>query len=289
MVPYLKAWNATALPYHFMLLIFIEALCYMGWCDYNNALGFKIPEVHSGKLAHIMPITDCSKRRSRAYVMSFTLTSLFKIPHIRIAIIRYLLGTTTKPGHMPHWCLSFHTWLRCWAQFISQLDDKAGGHGSDESHHYLLMRNGLIALQNTATTLMQASVDQEAAWLPVALFIMGRLYRMCTTLNPTVLAEPVSTMEERVAATRASAVTPKRPHSTPTGPRHGSGSSFTKKPRGNPPGQQRPGGGGKASGPRDGCPYHNFTKQHSLFECNVYKELSRSQNPSSGTSSNQQG
>jgi len=49
MVPYMKSWNATALPYHFLLIIFIEALVHMGWCDYNPGLGFKIPESHSGE------------------------------------------------------------------------------------------------------------------------------------------------------------------------------------------------------------------------------------------------
>lgn len=51
MVGYNKAWNASALPFHFLLLIFIEALVHMGWCDYNTALGFKIPESHTGELS----------------------------------------------------------------------------------------------------------------------------------------------------------------------------------------------------------------------------------------------
>jgi hypothetical protein len=195
---------------------------------------------------------------------------------------------------MPHWCVSFTTWLRCRAQFITQLDDKAGGYGPDDSHQYLAMRNGLIALQNTVTTFMQSAHDQEASWLQVAHIIMGRIHRLCTSLNPAVLAEPTTLMEERVAATRATAVTPKRaaPATTST-PR--SGQLGPKKPKGNPPGNRQQqsnraasGGGGGQSGSREGCPYHNFTTGHTLFQCKVYKELSQS-HPSTSAASTSQG
>jgi hypothetical protein len=49
MMPYVKAWNASNLVYHFLLLIFVEALVHMGWCEYNTALGFKIPDSHAGE------------------------------------------------------------------------------------------------------------------------------------------------------------------------------------------------------------------------------------------------
>lgn len=183
---------------------------------------------------------------------------------------------------MPHWCLSFTIWLRCWAQFITQLDDQAGCHGPDDSTHYVAMRNGLIALQNIATTMMQATPDQDAAWLNVAHLIMGRLHRLCTTLTPSILAEPTTLMEERIASNRAASVTPKRPAPSPGGPSR-DGPPQPKKPRGNPNTQQRqaPGGGGRAGKPRDGCPYHNYTTQHSIFECNTFKALSTNK-PASG-------
>ena len=59
MLPYMKAWNNTALPYHFLMVIFIEALVHMGWCDYNPGLGFKI-ESHSGEslCLHLLPMAS---------------------------------------------------------------------------------------------------------------------------------------------------------------------------------------------------------------------------------------
>ena len=147
-------------------------------------------------------------------------------------------------------------------------------------------------LQNMATTLMHASSDQDAQWLLVAHLIMARLHRLCVSTKPAVLREPLSIMEEREASNRAAAVTVQRPASQPMQrpPRAGNPPNKKARQTSSTTGQQRNGGGGgrpsNGSGPRDGCPYHNFTKQHTLFECDVFKELSRSQ---SSTSSANQG
>jgi len=187
---------------------------------------------------------------------------------------------------MPHWCLSFTTWLRCWAQFITQLDDKAGGYGVDENEHYLAMRNGLIALQNIATALMQASPDQDATWLMVAHLIIGRLHRLCISTNPSVLRESTTMMEEREAANRAAAVTVHRLQTQSVARAPRSGPHPNKKARPTPSGQQKM-GGSRPSGPRDGCPYHGNTKSHSIFDCHIFKELSRSQHTQSSSSAQQ--
>ena len=195
---------------------------------------------------------------------------------------------------MPHWCLSFTIWLRCWAQFITQLDDKAGGYGADENPHYLAMRNGLIGLQNMATTLMQASSDQDAQLLLVAHLIMARLHRLCVSSNPAVLREPLSMMEEREASNRAAAVTVQRPSAQPGQhpPRGGNQPNKKARQTSSTTGQHRNGNGGgrpaTTAGPREGCPYHGFTKQHTLFQCNIFKELSpRSQSSASSATANQ--
>ena len=35
--------TTSAEPFHFLLLIFVEALHHMGWCDYNPFMGFAVP------------------------------------------------------------------------------------------------------------------------------------------------------------------------------------------------------------------------------------------------------
>ena len=49
LMPYMQALKATAMPYHFLFVIFVEALIQMGWSEFNSTLGFKIPEVQSGE------------------------------------------------------------------------------------------------------------------------------------------------------------------------------------------------------------------------------------------------
>ena len=48
MAQYKKAGEAIHLPFHFLLMIFVEALVTMGWCAYNPSLAFKVPEGSSG-------------------------------------------------------------------------------------------------------------------------------------------------------------------------------------------------------------------------------------------------
>ena len=48
MAQYKRAMEAVYLPFHFLIMIFVDALVHMGWSPYNPALGFKIPEVSSG-------------------------------------------------------------------------------------------------------------------------------------------------------------------------------------------------------------------------------------------------
>jgi hypothetical protein len=188
---------------------------------------------------------------------------------------------------MPHWCLSFTTWLRCWAQFITRLDEKAGGYGPDDSHHYMAMRNGLIALQNTVTTLIQSSPDPDGFWLTVAHLTVERLHRVCCSLNPAILGEPTTLMEERVAGTRAAAVTPKRPQPSGTSATR-VGPNPNKKAR--PTIAAQPQRQQKKEGLKEGCPYRGFTQHHSLFECKVYKsELAKSNQSSSGAAGDQKG
>ena len=45
---YRKAMDATHLAFHCLIMIIVDALVHMGWCDYNSMLGFKIPEVSTG-------------------------------------------------------------------------------------------------------------------------------------------------------------------------------------------------------------------------------------------------
>lgn len=45
---YRSVADTTHLPFHFLLLIFVEALHHMGWCEFNPFVGFALPVSASG-------------------------------------------------------------------------------------------------------------------------------------------------------------------------------------------------------------------------------------------------
>lgn len=183
-------------------------------------------------------------------------------------------GSTTKQGYMPHWLFSYPTWLRCWAQFLQQIDLHGAGSDQDKA---AAMRDAMMSLQNMVTILMMSAPESPTQWLTVAHLIMSRVYRFCTTLRPEVLGEPLGTMEERDAGNRATAVAPRaNASSTPSQPRAApsrppSNQKRQRVARGGPPGG---GGQAQAAGPPNAaCPYHKGSK-HTIWQCDRFKALS---------------
>lgn len=107
-------------------------------------------------------------------------------------------GAATKPGMMPHWLLSYPTWVQCWGQFLSILEKRGGDS---------LLREAMMQLQRYVTSMIHnAEFEADLAWSVAAHFVLDRVHRFLTSLDPQTLSSPPTMFEEREAAGRARSV-----------------------------------------------------------------------------------
>ena len=164
---YMTAMRAVEQPCHQLIMIWIDSLHHMGWCQYNTTMGYRIPDSPS--------------------------------------------GAATKAGTMPHWLLSYPTFVQCWGQFLSMLEQRGGDS---------LLREAMMQLQRFVTSMIHnAESDAETAWLIAAHFVLDRVHRFLTTLDPQAFASAPTMFEEREAMGRARSVSAaKPPVNRPQGP-----------------------------------------------------------------------
>ena len=106
-------------------------------------------------------------------------------------------GVATKAGTMPHWLVSFSTFLACWGNWMMLIDARGGDRA---------MRDAMSSLQHIVTGMMQGAMDPDGTWLMAAHLIMARVHKLCVSLRPDVIGAELTLQEEREASNRARSV-----------------------------------------------------------------------------------